>query len=89
MDPATFSTLFRGLGIFQLNVLKKLQYFKFGATEWLFYMSYEEYALIAMLGDDNENVRNVGLAKILARQKQVAEESANNNDCPVALNFMH
>ena len=67
-------------------MLKKLQYFKCGATEWLFYMSYEEYALIAMLGDDNENVRNVGLAKILARQKQVAEESANNNDCPLALN---
>ena len=32
----------------------------------------------------NENVRNVGEAKMLAYQKHVAEESANNNDCPHA-----
>ena len=38
--------------------------------------------LIAMFRDDNENVRNVGVAKVLALRKQVAEESANNDDCP-------
>ena len=48
------------------------------------YFAYQEYALIAMLGDDN--ARNVGEAKMLARWKQVAEESANNDDCPFALN---
>ena len=35
---------------------------------------------------DNENARNAGEAKILAYRKQVAEESANNDDCPYALN---
>ena len=38
-----------------------------------------------MLGDDNENVRNAEVAKVLAHRKQVAEESANNDDCPHAL----
>ena len=36
-----------------------------------------------MLGDGNENV---GVAKVLAHQKQVAEENANSNDCPHELN---
>ena len=39
-----------------------------------------------MLEDDNENARNVGVAKVLAHRKQVAEESANNDECPHALN---
>ena len=39
-----------------------------------------------MLGDDNKNVRSVGVAKVLAHWKQVAEESANNDDCPHVLN---
>ena len=39
-----------------------------------------------MVGDDYENVRKVGVAKVLARRKQVAEESAHNDDCPPALN---
>ena len=34
-----------------------------------------------MLRDNKENVRNVEVAKVLARRKQVAEESANNDDC--------
>ena len=37
-----------------------------------------------MLGDYDKNVRNVGVAKMLARRKQVAEESANNDECPHA-----
>ena len=37
-----------------------------------------------MLGDDNENV---GVVKMPAHRKQVAaEESANNDECPHALN---
>ena len=36
-----------------------------------------------MLGDDNENVRNVGVAKALAPRKQVAEDDANDDDCPM------
>ena len=36
-----------------------------------------------MLGDGNENV---GVAKVQAHQKQVAEENANSNDCPHELN---
>ena len=47
------------------------------------YFAHQEYALIAMLVDDNENVRNVGVAKMLARRKQVVEESANNDDRPM------
>ena len=39
-----------------------------------------------MLGNGNENVGNVGVAKVLALRKQVAEESGNNNECPHALN---
>ena len=35
-----------------------------------------------MMGDDNENVRNVGVAEVLALRKQVTEESANNDDSP-------
>ena len=35
-----------------------------------------------MLGDDN---KNVGMAKVLAHRKQVAEESANDDACPYAL----
>ena len=49
------------------------------------YFAHQEYALIAMLGNDNQNVRNVGVAKVLARRKQVAEECANDDDCPHAL----
>ena len=36
------------------------------------YFAQQEYALIVMLGDDNENVRNVGAAIVLAHRKQVA-----------------
>ena len=39
-----------------------------------------------MIGDDNENVRNVGMAKVPAHLKQVAEKSANSDECPHALN---
>ena len=38
-----------------------------------------------MVGDDYENVRNVGGVKVLARRKQVVEENAHN-DCPPAMN---
>ena len=37
-----------------------------------------------MLGDYNKNVRNVGVVKMLARRKQVAEGNANNDECPHA-----
>ena len=47
------------------------------------YFAHQKYALIAMLEDDVENVRNVGVVIVLARLKQVAEESANNDDCPM------
>ena len=47
------------------------------------YFAHQDYALIAMLGDDNENVRNIGMAK---HRKQIVEESANNDDCHHALN---
>ena len=50
------------------------------------YFAEQEYTLIAMFGDDNENVRNVGGAKMLKRWKQVVEKSANNDHCPLALN---
>ena len=39
-----------------------------------------------MFGDENKNARNVGEAKVLAHWKQVAEESANNDNCPHVLN---
>ena len=39
------------------------------------FFAQQDYALIAMLGDDNENVRKAGVAKMLERWKQVAEES--------------
>ena len=35
-----------------------------------------------MLGDDNKNVNNVGVAKVLAHRKQVDEENGNNDNCP-------
>ena len=57
--------------------MQKFRYFECVATEWLFCPP-RIYALIAMLRDDNENV---GMAKMLAHRKQVAEESANKNDC--------
>ena len=50
------------------------------------YFAHQENVLIAMVRDDSENVRNVGVAKVLAPRKQVAEESAHNDDCPPALN---
>ena len=50
------------------------------------YFAQQEYALSAMLRDDNENVRNVGVVKMLQPWKQVVEESANNDDSPLALN---
>ena len=50
------------------------------------YFAHQENVLIAMVGDNYENVRNVGVAKVLARRKQVAEENANDNDRPLALN---
>ena len=65
-------------------MVKKLPQFEGGATEW--FIVQQEYALIVMLGDDNENVGNVGVAKMLERGKQVAEQSANNDECPLALN---
>ena len=49
------------------------------------YFAQQDCALIAMLGDDNENVRNVGVAKMLESWKQVVEKSENNDDCPLAL----
>ena len=39
-----------------------------------------------MFGDDSKNVRNVGMAIVLAHTTQVAEESADNDDCPHAPN---
>ena len=47
------------------------------------YFAQQEYALIEMLRDDNENV---GVAKMLERWKQVVKESAHNDDSPLALN---
>ena len=44
------------------------------------YFAHQEYALIAILGDYN---KNVGVAKMLARRKQVAKESANNDEGPM------
>ena len=41
-----------------------------------------------MSGEDNENVKKLGEAKVLVHRKQVAvaEESENNHDCSHALN---
>ena len=50
------------------------------------YFAHQETVLIAMVGNGYENVRNVGVAKVLAPRKQMAEESAHNDDCPPALN---
>ena len=50
------------------------------------YFAHQENVLIAMVGNDYENVRNVRVAKVLARRKQVTEEKAHNDDCPLALN---
>ena len=41
---------------------------------------------LMMLGDDNKSERSVGMAKVQAHRKQVAEEIANNDDCPHVLN---
>ena len=41
---------------------------------------------MVMLGDNNKNIRSVGMAKVQAHRKQAAEESANNDDCPNVLN---
>ena len=49
------------------------------------YFADQKYALIAMLGDCYENVRNVGVAKMLPRRKQVVEENAISDECPHAL----
>ena len=59
-------------------MLKKLRYFECGATEWLF--------CAARIWFDYDYNENIGVAKMLARRKQLAEESANNDDCPHALN---
>ena len=40
------------------------------------YFAHQENVLIAMVGDEYENVRNAGVAKVLARRKLVAEDSA-------------
>ena len=50
------------------------------------YFAQQEYALIAMVGDDNENVRNAGVVKMQEHWKQVVEENANSDNCPLALN---
>ena len=50
------------------------------------YFAHQENVLIAMVGNDYENVRSVGVAKALAPRKQVAEESAHNDDCLPAPN---
>ena len=50
------------------------------------YFDHPANVSIAMLRDDNENVRNVGVPKVLALRKPVSEESANNDDCPHLLN---
>ena len=42
------------------------------------YFAQQDYALMAILRDDN-----VKVVKMLERWKQVVEESANNNDCPL------
>ena len=58
--------------------------FESDATNGFF--AHQENVLIAKVGDDYENVRNVEVTKVLARRKQVAEESGNIDDCPHALN---
>ena len=60
MDPATFSTYFRELGIFQINVVKK--YGSLSVAQRNGYFAQQDYALIAMLRDDYENN---GVAKML------------------------
>ena len=50
--------------------------------QWNGYFAHPENVSIAMLGDDNKNVRNVGVAKVLALRKQVAEESASDDNSP-------
>ena len=44
------------------------------------YFAQQDYALIAILRDDMENVKVV---KMLERWKQVVEKSANNDECPL------
>ena len=50
------------------------------------YFAQQDCALIAMHGNNNENVRNARVAKMVERWKQMVEESENNDDCPFALN---
>ena len=50
------------------------------------YFAHPENVLIVILRDDNENVRNVGVAKVTVPRKQVAEESANNDNYSHLLN---
>ena len=64
-------------------MLKKLRLATMSVVQRNDYFALQEYALIAMLGDDNENV---GVAKMLERWKQVVEKSANNDDCLLVLN---
>ena len=57
---------------------------KCGTTEWLFCTARLRFD--CDVRDDNKNVRNIGEAKMLERWKQVVEESANNDNSPLALN---
>ena len=76
MDPTTFSTYFRGQKFFKQTCSRN--YGTLSVVQRNGYFAHQEYALIAMLGNDNENVRNIGVAK---HRKQITEESANNDDC--------
>ena len=49
------------------------------------YFAHQQNVLIAMVGNNHENVRNAGVAKVLAPQNRVAEGKAHNDDCPPAL----
>ena len=90
---SSYNQIIRGLSNF-FNLVQRIKNFLTKRVEEILvpyldvvqrisYFAQQEYALIAMLGDDNENLRNVGVAKVLARRKQVTEESANNNNCPM------
>ena len=52
-------------------MLKKLRYNTLNVVQRNGYFAQQEYALIAMFGDDNENVRNAGVVKMQERWKQV------------------
>ena len=47
------------------------------------YFAQQDYALIAVLGDDNENVRNAGAANMLAHWRQVVETSEKMMTVPL------